>query len=533
MFDVEKDSDGKINKSTSETQIKGVTVNLYDDESTLISTTQTADDGSYTFTGLPAGQYYITFTYGDKNTVLPILQNEDGNDENADAVEYEDENYPRQNYKSYNALEYEDTIYEQPDSNNYYWYATTERKSDAKDIAEDRQKADSMLTTNSASPENGYGIMNNELAEKMYSYNADLETYKTAKDYVQLLTNYAVTAKTADFKINIENTADSEIQYRGEAENGTVIYGENIIANTSFANNIDFGIKARSQSNIEVSKEVKNVKIYSHQGVVSVDVTYKDGKPVGTNSRVQWNKNSQGNQGYIWIQRSEEEIVGATLEITYEITVKNEAGEDIVVTLADYIQDGMTYSVSKNEGNNWNMAKAETVTIDGKTTSILSLIDEAGKTIDKSSVLINNKIDLTAVSTVVTQDIELNEANKYNASMEITLTKTLNSYSETDIDEYTNYVEIIQTKSDGLAKKDIDSIPGNYDPINRKTSEGNIGIVTTLVNGLEKDSAKSLESISITAETGENKQTYYIITFAVIAVFATGVVLIKKKVLKK
>lgn len=533
VFDVEKDSDGKINKSTSETQIKGVTVNLYDDESTLISTTQTADDGSYTFTGLPAGQYYITFTYGDKNTVLPILQNEDGNDENADAVEYEDENYPRQNYKSYNALEYEDTIYEQPDSNNYYWYATTERKSDAKDIAEDRQKADSMLTTNSASPENGYGIMNNELAEKMYSYNADLETYKTAKDYVQLLTNYAVTAKTADFKINIENTADSEIQYRGEAENGTVIYGENIIANTSFANNIDFGIKARSQSNIEVSKEVKNVKIYSHQGVVSVDVTYKDGKPVGTNSRVQWNKNSQGNQGYIWIQRSEEEIVGATLEITYEITVKNEAGEDIVVTLADYIQDGMTYSVSKNEGNNWNMAKAETVTIDGKTTSILSLIDEAGKTIDKSSVLINNKIDLTAVSTVVTQDIELNEANKYNASMEITLTKTLNSYSETDIDEYTNYVEIIQTKSDGLAKKDIDSIPGNYDPINRKTSEGNIGIVTTLVNGLEKDSAKSLESISITAETGENKQTYYIITFAVIAVFATGVVLIKKKVLKK
>lgn len=519
--------DGILTEGTAnnDTLIKGITVELHDSKSnSKVAETTTNENGEYKFTGIPAGEYKVVFKYGDKNTVLPILKDSEGTVINSDTVN----DYPRQNDKSYNALEFEAT--QSTENTGLYWYADSERKSDAKDTNPTRTNANNLLNETIAKSQDGttYGIMNNKQAERLYSYRGDTNI-QAVRDYIEELSNHYVIAETPNFKVNMENTADTEVQYESEAENGTVYYKGGIIANTSLANNIDFGIKERPQSDITVTKEVENVKIHGTNGRFVVDVSLdENGKPVGEASRVQWNKGENSGKGYIWIQRAEEEIVGATLEITYKITITNGAGEDITLRVADYVQDGMTYAEANNLDENknaiWEIAKAQT--------------EVEGKVIKSSKVgdvEINNTIDLRNVSTVLVKDIDLNEANGYKADINITLTKNLNAYSDTDIDAYTNYVEVIQTASKGLAKKDINSIPGNYDPVKQTTTEGNLGrTVTSLdVNGLEKDSSKALETISITAETGENRATYYILTFAVIAVFATGVVLIKKYAIKK
>ena len=324
--------------------------------------------------------------------------------------------------------------------------------------------------------------------------------------------------------------------------------GEGNVVDTGITAQIDFGVKPREKTNYKVEKTVDNVKIYTSSGNSNVDASYDEakGKVVGTAGRVQWTKQANGNRGYIWIQRSEEEIIGATLEITYKIDVVNEEdgktiAENQIATIVDYVQDGMTYAEENNVGNNWHIQPATT--------------DERNKVSSIGNVKINNNIDLKDVSTVVTQDVTLDDKGKAKP-VYITLTKTLNSYSNTDIDAYTNYVEVILTATPDRAKLDENSIPGNFDPKLETTIEGNLGTVYDLKNKhriieevpydgikaqstsesirLERDTAKALETISITAETGENRDTtYYVIAFGVIAVLATGIGVIIEKVIRR
>lgn len=561
-----------IRDDSEDVSIKNITVNLVEVnkdnpyEARSVKEQRTDSNGNYEFKDIAAGEYIVMFTYGNSNTVLPKLYN--GADEEDVEIETEDGKvvkYPRSNDKSYNALEFESTMldnneyqgyYWYDENKGYYWYVDDEnRNSDAYDIsgASDRQGTrkyvDSFVNKTDDGEEKA--IMNNKKAERLYSYFADSDYLsnpenKVAQQYIVDLASHFVSAQTNVFKVNIANTSDKELYYQKSSGTETEIYtdseGNKVDLSKSLAQNIDFGIKSRNTSKVTVEKEIENVKIYKSDGSVSVDVSYKNGKPVGTAARVQWDKQpTDGSRGYIWIQRSEEEITGAKLEITYKITVKNEAGEAIKVTLADYVQDGMDYAQANNEGNGWQQVTAQSVK-DGDRI--------ASSTV--GNVAINNNIDLTNVSTVVTQEVELkydkNNLNSYyyddegnlvlTADRKITLTRPLNAYSDTDIDEYTNYVEVIQTESntdDNLARKDDYSIFGNWDNTLQKSNTDNLGGAVTIVDelGLERDTAKSLETLSITAETGENRATtYYILAFSVIAVFATGVVLIKKYVIK-
>ena len=537
-----------------------------------IQTTRTKADGTYKFKGayIESGYYRVTFTYGDEYTLLPKLYKIDDNGQSvpvygtSESMKVGENTYWISNNVSYNGLEYESSYYEGDDitRSGDYWYKANADKtySDAIDthsIANPiqqgtREYADKTLNQYSGkdttdTSNTSYYYMNNEQAELLYSYRGDINKSDVQKN-IETLKDNSVTAETAKFKIDPMSTEQTQFTYEGVDETNQSIYKdtEGNIVTTGCSVDIDFGVKPREKTNLKVTKTVDNVKIYSSSGNSNVDASYDNGKAVGTAGRVQWARptDDSGNRGYIWIQRSEEEIVGATLEITYKIDVEdraNTAGTE-KVTIVDYVQDGMTYSEANNKNNNWTIQTATTRTEEG--------VSSIG------NVNINKNIDLKDVSTVVTQDVTLNNG-KAESSVYITLTKTLNSYSNTDIDAYTNYVEVIQTATTGNAKSDLNSIPGNFDPKLETTITGNLGTIYNLANSrreitavpydgqkvatsgrevieLENDTAKALETISITAETGENRDTtYYILAFTVLVVLATGVGIIIKKVIRR
>ena len=98
----------------------------------------------------------------------------------------------------------------------------------------------------------------------------------------------------------------------------------------------------------------------------------------------------------------------------------------------------------------------------------------------------------------------------------LTLSKELSTTNDL---EYENKIEIVEIENTA-GRVDRTAIPGNLDPVDYD-------------NTAEHDSSKAV-LISIVDSTGEDKSnSYYIITIAAISVFSTGVVLIKKYVLKK
>lgn len=532
----DKNSSGEFDNGDK--TIQGIQVALMEEGKAEAVETETTDkNGNYTFKSMPAGTYHLEFTYGDENTILPLTGTELDNQvvNIADAAGNNKE-YRRLNDTSYNTLEFEDLCTDEVEFNNShsneYWYALDNAKhSDAKDDQVGRLNADKLVNESpTGNPAETSKIMNNRKAERLYSYKGNVSEESVQK-YINDIANVAVTAKTNPFKVNIENTVGGALQYN-ELENGDVTYyykgTEDMVPAESLTKNIDFGVKARPQSDISITKEVENIKIFGSAGNSNVDASYNEEtqSAEGTAPRVQWTRGINGNDGYIWIQRSDEEITGAELEITYKITVKNSADEAIKVVVADYVQEGMQFAQVNNKENNWDIATATTTEENG---SVIAS-EHCG------NIIINNNIDLKNISTIAIQNVEV--AGKSDKELRITLTKRLNSYSQADIDAYTNYVEIIQTEATGdLARKDVDSIPGDFDPNQNTTISGNLGQIVTTVDGiigLEKDSAKAIETVSITAETGENRNTtYYILAFSAIAVLATGVGVIIDKVIKR
>ena len=567
-----------------EVGIGGIKVELVDSaddrtKGTAITTTEAeagsdkSKVGTYEFNGVPEGKYNLRFTYGDANTVLPKIYTVE-EDDSGNKVISEDNSYnwkladgtalPRNNDRSYNGLEYESTTQYSIDPNNERWYNDEKRYdedgnrrivSDATDNTTRRGIADNTLNTYGGTDSvEGKYIMNNKKAELLYSYRGTVFN----NEYIQKLVDNYVSAATPQFKINSMDSDGTNFNYIGEGsyedENG------NIVGTGSNAQ-INFGVKPRETTNLKLEKEVENVKIYTSSGNSNVDASYEGNRAVGTVGRVQWAKANNGNRGYIWIQRSEEEIIGAKLEITYKIVVRDDNKNDkATVTIVDYVQSGMGFDKSYNDYNKeWNVANATTTTEDDKPKSVIA--DTAGREIE-----ISDKINLDNVSTVVTRDIDIGDDDYESEPVYITLTKTLNGYSDTDIDAYTNYAEVIQTLTPDLAKKDSNSIPGNFDSQKETTVQGNIGDIGNLYNvitkdvmnreieevpydgkvpeaegykdgykiRLERDTAKALETISITAETGENRDTtYYILAFTAIAILATGVGIIIIKVIKR
>lgn len=255
--------------------------------------TKTNNDGSYNFTEYIPGQYVVRFLYGDDSEYNSKQYSP------YTTFELNGYKYPcaynGQFYQSGKANPNTNINDDNHKNNNQYWYAndTVDRYSDAYDEVNRRIEVNNLLNT---PPDND-----------TYKYNDVLHVIKHPTDYMV----YAYTSPL-----------DVEIEYAKE---------ETTAQNPAYTiENVDFALTPRTESKLEINKEVTHLKLILQNGTVQFDADTKDIRDQKVPAVVQA---AQGHD--INISMSSELVNGATLEITYTITVTNVGPKDTITYYKD------------------------------------------------------------------------------------------------------------------------------------------------------------------------------------------------------
>ena len=451
----------------------------------------TEKDGKYQFVGIIPGKYYIKYTYGDGSVIY------------RPAVDGEYAKVTTQDYKSTIVT---NNIIKGAFGNNQFitngntvWYQKEIKGySSAVDDYTTRKNIDNKLSTITYSVKNGY------------------ETKQG--DYAQL---QKMIARTPDMDIAIENTNNEETQ---ENQDRTRVY-----------DNIDFGIVERPRKNIELTKEIKYVRLKLANGQTLIE-----GDP-RNNNEIRYLTYPEG--GLLKIELDSEMIEGATIEIQYAIKLTNNSELDYdtqayykygdktgatpvkikINQVVDYLDENLRYvetdAKTGEAGEHWEQVEAQTLFKQGML----------------SSDAYNNGIKSLKNIFVRTCDIELDPTKGHNTA-EITMNASKLLSGSKDM-TYQNYAEVLKVSNSVgrfYGQIDIDNktqwkniTPGNFNP---KNPEG-----TTETDDNQGHNPRRAEVV-LTPPTGENKNeiVVYIITgIGCLVVLAAGVFLIKKKVLDK
>lgn len=241
--------------------------------------TVTDANGSYKFTNYIPGLYTIRFIYGD-NAKYDTKQ----------CSKYSTFTLNDKQYRcAYNGQFYQSSKSNPKTNDNKYWYAVEEgeRYSDAYDEANIRK-----------------------------AINESIQTYRYS-DVVSLLkhpTDYMVYAYTSLLDIEVEKATESTSTQKPSYT----------------ISNIDFALTPRTESKLSINKEVTHLKLILQNGAVQFDADTATIREQGVPAVVQAVQGSDIN-----ISMSSELVNGATLEITYRITVTNDSPEDVVTYYKD------------------------------------------------------------------------------------------------------------------------------------------------------------------------------------------------------
>ena len=440
---------------------------------------ETDRQGKYSLVGVIPSKYVLRYTYGNNSVIV---------DTNGNTVK----NVDIDNYKS--------TIYRKGSKDNAnamtdYWYrgetsniAGVERLSDAKDTI--GMKSDGTIIEN---------IIQHRNAEEDINY----ETALTTGGVTQISADTRMFDIKLDYDINLDNTSG---------------YGVDL---KFVFDNIDFGIVERPRQSLIVDKQVSNIQIALPNG----------------NELINGDPRSQNLSGVrvldddVYVEIDNEIIQGSTLTITYEISVDNSNCEidynnddyyiygtvppgnadwkiATVVDMFDYLPEDLI--LQSTEGNNW-----ERIDIQAKESEIKDKI-LAEKIYDE----VKGRQNIIHLANPIFEGMT---PGSESVDTSMVVSKLLST--STDDLTYENDIEIIELKG----RKTYDSIPGNYNP----TTNESYDPYTDTYTGDELDDDEV--EVTITPPTGENKVywIYGVVGAVMLIVIGLGVVIIKKKVLKK
>ncbi len=515
--------------------------------------------GQYVFKSFMPGNYVVRYIYGD--TVRTVLVNDTSESEEAKNVSsvYGEQGL---NAKSYNGHDYKSTTYQAGlgtyDGNNTHAsYVYDIARSDATSVvsdAKDLKTLDNINTTmsdlNSRAEVIDYSDndLTNHIAEVLASYREQPSYNGTAYNQTQvqslvqeLMDRTKMTAETGTMNIEFEyNTATTG----NNRNNNQTRY---VVAN------VDLGLEERPRAQLAVEKEVTNVRLTLANGTVLFDaettasnVLWQDHKyyQAGYNnglldgskfSTITAIRNLNSTKfGLIQLTMDEELMHGATIRITYNITVRNVGEADynddnfyytgvasdtgtIVRTTAnqviDYIANNLQFYAADN--SSWQVISQDDLLNNGLVNTALT------DNIAQYNTIISTSDSAAIVNTPLVPNIykeRIDNNAQDSVSDPLVLTQLITAENDTDDLTYRNIVEIVRT-SNTVGRKNEYSVGGNQDPSQEPQ---------------EMDSDRS-ETVRILPPFGETG-IYYIIAITIIAavgIIIVGVIFIKKKVLKR
>lgn len=243
--------------------------------------TTTDNHGNYVLDGFIPGDYTVRFIYGDRAQY-----------DTEQFSEYSKFIINQQELKRpYNGMFYQSTKANPNTNENKYWYAGEE--------ADNTRYSDAYDETN----------VRLRLAASQQEY-----TYGDVVDVLRQPSKYMGYAYTSMLDISIEKALE-----------------ETRAQNPAYEiSNVDFGLTPRSLSKLDIKKEVTHLKLVLANGVVHFDADTSTIREQGVPGVV------QAAQGYdINVSMSSELVNGATLEITYAITLINNTPVDKIVHYKD------------------------------------------------------------------------------------------------------------------------------------------------------------------------------------------------------
>lgn len=483
----ERKGDGKYN-ANEDGYVAGVTVELIDESSKndayiypnsvkaekAIYTTKKEGRGYYEFVGIIPNKYYLKFTYGngaviyrdpDKSPVKVTTESYKSTIITSDVVKSAYENAKTQ-------------IWEQK------WYLDESMKkykySTAVDDFEKR------------------GIINGALSNITYGSKSEYEKGEKG-DYKNI---QKISARTPEIEIFVE---DGEYSF-GYNKSGVSVY-----------DNINFGIVERPRQSIEVKKEISYIKLILTNGQALVEGNPRE----GTLPYVKAPK-----EGELTIEVDNEIIEGATLEVTYEIKIKNNSELDYdteeyykygtnskkvepismkINSIVDYMDENLktTYTYDAGDGQEdgqWKLKKLKELKYENLVSS----------SVNSNNILVNN----------CNIELKPGEEGKIN----VNASKLLSAANDMN---YENYVEVLK------ASNAVGRFYGQKDEASgikwKLISPGSLVIKDA--NTYEIDDSKA--KLNIIPPTGENKNMiiYTIVGISCFSMLVVGIILIKKKVL--
>ena len=483
----------------------------------------TGSDGYFEISGFIPSDYVIVYTWGDKT----YIQGDSNNPINVD-------DYKGTIYKESARATYEDWYRDYPEEQKW----RNIRYSDATDDYGMRTAIDS------------YEISEN--SANITVMNSMTPIMKFGIEYADDIQSYTGNSTLADEQ---NNKLTFKIPY------------------------VDFGITERARQQMDISKKVKTVKITLANGQTIVDaeveeVKDNEGNPVRDekgNIKYQLvgetvkgltymgpSKDNIPKNGYLKAEIDSELIQGLTIEIGYEIEVKNNSevdydslnyykygfkeGDIISITPAgvyDYLDKSMVMDKENEKNSEWTVIEQidyENTIKDyetGKTTienyfsyiKNLKMQDENGK---------GNTVDITGYTSSYEEYYsEINEwsteaIKKAREKRLADKTILYNKHLEDELEPgKSNTASLYATKV--LANSDEIDLNNDIEIIQVKRTT-KTGRKVTPINSILYDKG---ETVTVTPATGENRNytTIILLAISLFTILGTGIVFIKKKIL--
>lgn len=455
---------------------------VYEETGELPSATFiTGEDGKYYFEGVVPGEYYIRYTYGDGTQKIKKV---DGTTEQVYSNEYKSTIVTSNTTKT--GLE---TNY---DATKALWYIDLE--------------------------DSTYSIAVDNLEKRKEISNVDIDFATVNDKYKDPTTAPVMIAETARISIPVEYTKTAE-------GIGTTNY-------PSEFNGMNFGIIKMPEIVLNIDKEITNTKLTLSNGQVLFD-----GNPLSNMSYVSsldGESNQAGGSGYVRVELDNNYIYGSTIVIRYGVKVTNNSdltyleeeshekfgwyykygdsqyAKEATVTITDVIDylDPKLTKIASDDEDLTEIKVSDLTETDSFNKALLYLKYKEG--IDTN---FEKLYDFKSYGTLTTT--KGSEVDKASKTLHIDSSKLLSS-NEEDL-EFISYAQIVKGNIDKLTYKDPSPIS------NAATLEEQVQALS-----MTQDSA----TITILPPTGKQEDINYTLLILELAILSTGIIIIKKKVLK-